>query len=70
MDQTAGTTAGSSYQFGVNNAKEIESFGKNIHLVEEWSYFEDTAIKPKILWYFRNIRFLARTQWTIKATIG
>jgi methyltransferase (TIGR00027 family) len=66
----AGTTAGSAYQFGVNNAKEIESFGKNIKLVEEWSYFEDVDIKPKILWYFRNIRLFTRTQWTIKATIG
>jgi len=70
MKRSAGTTAGSSYQFGVNNAKEIESFGKNIKLVEEWSYFEDTEIEPKILWYFRNLRLFTRTQWTIKATIG
>lgn len=66
----SGTTAGSSYQFGVNSAKEIKSFGKNMKLVEEWSYFEDTDIEPKILWYFRKLRFLTRTQWTIKATIG
>jgi len=66
----SGTTAGSAYQFGVNNAKEIESFGKNIKLVEEWSYFEDADIEPKILWYFRNLRLLTRTQWTIQATIG
>lgn len=70
MKRSAGTKAGSSYEFGVNNAKEIESFGENINLVEEWSYFEDVDIEPKILWYFRNLRFLTRTQWTIKATIG
>ncbi len=70
MKRSGGTTAGSSYQFGVNNAKDIESFGKNIKLAEEWSYFEDTDIEPKILWYFRNLRFFTRTQWTIKATIG
>lgn len=70
MKRSAGSTAGSSYQFGVNNAKEIESFGKNIKLVEEWSYFEDAEIEPKVLWYFRNIRFFTRTQWTVKATIG
>lgn len=70
MKRSGGTTAGSAYQFGVNNAKETESFGKNIKLVEEWSYFEDADIKPKILWYFRHIRLLTRTQWTIKATIG
>lgn len=70
MKRSLGTKAGSSYEFGVSNAKEIESFGKNINLVEEWSYFEDADIKPKILWYFRNLKFLTRTQWTIKATIG
>lgn len=70
MKRALGTKAGSSYEFGVNNAKEIESFGENINLVEEWSYFEDADIEPKILWYFRNLKFLTRTQWTIKATIG
>lgn len=70
MKRSGGTTAGSSYQFGVNNAQDIESFGKNIKLADEWSYFEDTDIEPKILWYFRNLRFFTRTQWTIKATIG
>lgn len=70
MKRSLGTEAGSSYQFGVDSAKEIETFGKNINLVEEWSYFEDVDIEPKILWYFRNLRFLTRTQWTIKAAIG
>ena len=70
MKRSSGTEAGSSYQFGVDSAKEIESFGKNINLVEEWSYFEDIEIEPKILWYFRNLKFLTRTQWTIKAAIG
>ena len=70
MKRSLGTNAGSSYKFGVNNAKEIETFGQNINLVEEWLYFEDVAIEPKILWYFRNLKFLTRTQWTIKATIG
>ena len=27
-NERSGTTAGSSYQFGVNSAKEIKSFGK------------------------------------------
>ena len=70
MKRSAGTTAGSSYEFGLNDAKEIESFGRNISLVEEWSYFEDADIEPKILWQFRNLRFFTRTQWTIKAMIG
>ena len=70
MKRSLGTNAGSSYEFGVNNAKEIEAFGKNLKIAEEWSYFEDVDIKPKILWYFRKFKFLTRTQWTIKTTIG
>ena len=49
MKRSLGTNAGSSYEFGVDNAKEIEAFGKNITLAEEWSYFEDADIEPKIL---------------------
>jgi len=70
MKRSAGTTAGASYQFGLKSAKEIESFGKNIKVVEEWSYFEDADVEPKVLWHFRNLKFFTRTQWTIKATIG
>ena len=70
MKRSLGTSAGSSYEFGVHNAKEIEAFGGNITLAEEWSYFEDADIEPKFLWYFRKFKFLTRTQWTIKARIG
>lgn len=70
MKRSAGTTAGASYQFGLTSAKEIESFGKHIKVVEEWSYFEDADVAPKVLWHLRKLKFFTRTQWTIKATIG
>ena len=65
-----GTGAGSSFDFGVRNAKDIETYGKNIKVVEEWSYFEDKDIKPKAFRMFRNYKLFSRTQWTIRATIG
>ena len=65
-----GTTAGSSYDFGVRDATDVEEFGNNIKIVEEWSYFEDEDIKPKVFRLFRNFKLMYRTQWTIKATIG
>lgn len=65
-----GTTAGSSYDFGVRDATDVEAFGNNIKIVEEWSYFEDEDIKPKVFRLFRNFKLMSRTQWTIKATIG
>jgi methyltransferase (TIGR00027 family) len=70
MKRVLGSEAGSSYEFGVYNAKDIESYSKDIRVVEEWSYFEDKDITPKFLRLFRNIKFISRTQWTIKAMVG
>jgi methyltransferase (TIGR00027 family) len=70
MRRSLGSEAGSSYQFGVRNARDVEAYGKDIKVVEEWSYFEDEDIQPKFFRLFRNIKFLSRTQWTVKATIG
>jgi len=67
---TLGTQAGSSYDFGVLDAKDIEAYGGNIKVVEEWSYFEDDDIRPSALRLFRNVKPFSRTQWTIRATIG
>ena len=67
---TLGTQAGSSYDFGIRDAKDIEAYGDNIKVVEEWSYFEDEDIKPAILRLFRNVKLFSRTQWTVRATIS
>lgn len=67
---TLGTQAGSSYDFGVRGAKDVEAYGDNIKVVEEWSYFEDEDIKPALLKLFRNVKLFSRTQWTIRATIS
>jgi methyltransferase (TIGR00027 family) len=65
---TLGTQAGSSYNFGVRDAKDIQAYGDNIKVVEEWSYFEDEDITPKILRLFRSFKLFSRTQWTIRST--
>ena len=70
MKRELGTAAGSSYQYGIKNAKEVETYGENIKVVDEWSYFEDEDIEPKIYGSFKNFKFFTRTQWTIKALIG
>jgi O-methyltransferase involved in polyketide biosynthesis len=70
MDRQFGTKAGSSYQFGLRSAKEIETLSKNLQVVEEWSYFEDPEIKPHAFYYFRRMKSITRTQWTIKVKIG
>jgi len=70
MRNSAATEAGSSYQYGVKNAREIESYGVGIRVVEEWSLYDDPDIRPAILRRFRHIKMLSRTQWTIRAAIG
>ena len=70
MKRNLGSEAGASYKFGVREAREVEAYGPAIKVVEEWSYFEDEDIQPKLLRLFRPFKFMTRTQWTIKATIG
>lgn len=70
MKRNLGSDAGASYQFGLQEAKDIEGYGKTIKVVEEWSYYEDDDIRPKFLRLLKNFKFMSRTQWTIKAAIG
>jgi methyltransferase (TIGR00027 family) len=70
MKRNLGSEAGASYEFGVREAKEVEAYGPGTKVVEEWSYFEDEDIRPKLLKLFRSFKLMTRTQWTIKATIG
>lgn len=58
--------AGSSYNFGIKNALELESYSNGIKVVNEWSYVEDPDLHSRILKYLR----ISRTQWTITATIN
>lgn len=60
-----GYDAGSSYNFGVRQAQEIESYANGIKVIGEWSYVEDDDCRPKILKYLG----LSRTQWTVIAAI-
>lgn len=66
MKNELGLDSGSSYNFGIKRAGELEAFGKGIQVVEEWSYFEDPDMRPR--WY--KYLGLSRTQWTIAATIN
>jgi methyltransferase (TIGR00027 family) len=70
MKRNLGSDADASYEFGVREAGEVEAYNPAIKVVEEWSYFEDEDIRPRFLRLFRHFKFITRTQWTIKATIG
>ncbi|MGA1873910.1 MAG: class I SAM-dependent methyltransferase [Thermoplasmatota archaeon] len=70
MRRGGGTTAGSSYDFGVRTGKDLESMGKDIRVLEEWSYFEDEDIRPRILRVLGHLRMFSRSQWTVRLRIG
>ncbi len=70
MRRSLNVAAGAAYDFGLKTASELEDFGENLKVLEEWSYFEDPDIRPKILKLFRNLKTFTRTQWTIRASIG
>ena len=70
MKKSVGSAAGSSYNYGVRRARDIESYHRNIRVTGEWSYFEERDIKPAILRLFRSLKNVTRTQWTILAEIG
>jgi methyltransferase (TIGR00027 family) len=70
MRRRLGNKAGAAYQFGVNDASEIEFYGKGIRVMEEWSFFEDQDLRPKYLRLFKKMKLFTRTQWTIKANFA
>jgi hypothetical protein len=61
-----GLDSGSSYNFGIKNAHELETFGSGIKVINEWSFLQNPDLRPRIYKYLG----LSRTQWTITAAIN
>jgi len=64
-----GSKDGSSYNFGIIGSEEIEGYHHKYAVIDEWSYFEDDNVSPKILKLFKNFKMFTRTQWTVKVSI-
>lgn len=64
-----GSNAGSSYNFGIVNGKEIESYHNKYTVIDEWSFFEEDEVRPKILKLLKRFKTFTRTQWTVKVSI-
>ena len=60
-----GLNAGSSYNYGVRSAREVESYAKGLRVIEEWSYVDDPD-GPRILKYLG----LSGTQWTVTVEVN
>ena len=66
MGRQLGYDAGSSYQFGIHNAREVESYGEGLRVIGEWSYVDDPDARPRILRYL-GVR---KTQWTVMLEVN
>ncbi|HET6846076.1 MAG TPA: hypothetical protein VFH29_04535, partial [Anaerolineales bacterium] len=60
-----GIDAGAAFEFGVKNAREIETYGDGLRVIDEWAFTDDPDCHPRILRYLG----MGRTQWTVSATI-
>lgn len=69
MRHETGFIAGSSFNFGIKDAFELESYGSGLKIIDEWSYFEDKDVRPQLYKMFKYSG-LARAQWTITASIN
>jgi methyltransferase (TIGR00027 family) len=60
-----GFDAGSSMDFGVREAREIESYGAGLKVIDEWSFVEDPDTRPRII---KHLGF-SKSQWVVTAAI-
>jgi len=70
MRSGAGSTAGDYYQYGIKEARDLESYHSGFSIKGEWSFFEDPDIQPAFLKLFRHFKSLSKTQYTVIADIG
>ena len=70
MRSGAGSTAGDFYQYGIKEARDLESYHSAFRVKGEWSFFEDPDIQPAFLKLFRHFKSLSKTQYTVIADIG
>jgi len=69
MRRKSGSSAGSSFTYGIGKAQDIEKYATNLKVIEEWSYFEDPDMRPKSMQLLKHFKAFSRIQWTLKARI-
>jgi methyltransferase (TIGR00027 family) len=70
MRRNMGARSSATFESGVRDAREIESYAAGIEVEEEWSFFEAEDLRPRILRLLRGLRAWTRSQWTVRASIG
>jgi O-methyltransferase involved in polyketide biosynthesis len=66
MQRQSGVNAGAEFNYGVKNAREIETYADGLRVLHEWSFVEDPDCRPRFYKYLG----VGRTQWTVTASIN
>ncbi len=54
-----------TYRFGLAHTREMEEWDPRIEFVDDWSYLDSYENRGKWLTWFRSVRWLRYTQWTV-----
>ena len=59
-----------TYLCGIRDSRELEAWSPNLHLIDDWSYFDATT--PKLGWMriLRYVPSMRKSQWTVRYRIG
>lgn len=56
---------GASYQFGIPDSETIESWGKGMKLLDEWSYLDSEELNSGMMKLLRKNEAMRKVQWTV-----
>ncbi|MCX6005468.1 MAG: class I SAM-dependent methyltransferase, partial [Chloroflexi bacterium] len=56
---------GATFNFGIKDSKEMESWGSGIKFLDDWSYFDSHEKKLGWLQFLGKIEAFRKTQWTV-----
>jgi methyltransferase (TIGR00027 family) len=70
MQRQLGMGKDATFKFGISDGHEPESWGKAIHFLDEWSYFDSKHPKLGLLGVMGRIELFRKTQWTVHYRLG
>ncbi|MDQ7825926.1 MAG: class I SAM-dependent methyltransferase [Candidatus Eremiobacteraeota bacterium] len=70
LQKVLGLGKGTEFRFGIRDGHEIEEWSPGIHLLEEWSYFDEDEPRIGLIRRFRNWKLLRCAQWTVRCLLG
>ena len=59
-----------TFQSGLDDSREMEQWAKGIHLLDDWSYFDDGEPKLGVFNLLRHVAFFRKIQWTVHYRLG